>query len=330
VRPAKLQTFLEGSIRAKRRVLVKGKPGIGKSDIVGGAAKAVGAELVLMHPSISDPTDYKGMPALTASGSEAHFLPFGDLARLCKTRKPTVAFLDDIGQAAPAVQAALMQLILARSVNGTGISPEVVFIGATNDTSHMAGVAGMIEPLKSRWDTIVELEVSVDDWSNWALDAGLPAELVAFIRFRPALLSDFKPTKEIRNSPCPRTWASVGGWLKDGVKDLEVFTGAVGEGAATEFYSFLDLYASLPSLDQIILDPVNAPVPAKPAALFAVSTGLARKATPANLERVTRYLGRIPKEFEVLSMRDALRLDKKITCCPAFVAWAAKNAEVLS
>jgi len=144
------------------------------------------------------------------------------------------------------------------------------------------------------------------------------------------LLSDFKPTKEIRNSPCPRTWASVGGWLLSGVKDLEVFTGAVGEGAATEFYSFLDLYASLPNLDQILIDPANAIVPEKPAALFAVATGLAGKATPQNLERVTRYYSRLPKEFEVLGMRDALRLDKKITMCPAFVAWATKNSEVLS
>src|SRR6266404_5112144 len=131
MRPEKLQQFLVKSINSRRRVLVKGKPGIGKSDFVSHAAQSVGAELVLMHPSISDPTDYKGMPALTANGTEAHFLPFGDLSRLCKTRKLTVAFLDDIGQAAPAVQAALMQLILARSVNGTTISPEVVFVGAT-------------------------------------------------------------------------------------------------------------------------------------------------------------------------------------------------------
>ncbi len=117
-----------------------------------------------------------------------------------------------------------------------------------------------------------------------------------------------------------------------GVKDLEVFTGAVGEGAAVEFYSFLDMYASLPSLDAILLDPSNAPVPEKPAALFAVSTGLARKATPQNLERITRYYARLPKEFDVLGMRDALRLDKSkaLTQCPAFVAWVTKNAGVLS
>src|SRR2546430_1482013 len=236
MRPEQLRGFLGTSMRAGRRVLVKGAPGIGKSDIVAQACADVGAECVLMHPAISDPTDYKGMPAITNGGAGGHFLPFGDLSRLCKAGVPTVAFLDDIGQAAPAVQAALMQLILARSVNGTRLSPYVVFVGATNDTSHCAGVAGMIEPLKSRWGTIVSLDVSVDDWSSWALAASMPVELVAFIRFRPSLLSDFKPTREIRNSPCPRTWESVGNWLLAGVKNLEVFTGAVGEGAGKEVY----------------------------------------------------------------------------------------------
>lgn len=327
--PEKLSKLLVTSIKSNRRLLIKGKPGIGKSDIVSQATAECSADLVLMHPAISDPTDYKGMPALCNGGTEAHFLPFGDLSRLCRATKTTVAFLDDIGQAAPAVQAALMQLVLARSVNGTKLSDKVVFVGATNDTTHSAGVSGMIEPLKSRWDAIVELEVSIDDWSNWALDNNVPAELIAFLRFRPALLSDFKPTKELRNSPSPRGWASVGRWLDCGIKDLEVFTGSVGEGAAVEFISFLDMYTSLPSLDAILLDPANAEVPSKPAALFAVVSGLARKATTSNLERVTTYLSRLPKEFDVMCIRDAVRTIKGLTSCPAFVTWATRNSSVL-
>jgi MoxR-like ATPase len=327
--PAKLHGLLITAIRSNRRVLIKGKPGIGKSDIVAQATAECGADIVLEHPSISDPTDYKGMPALTAGGAEAHFLPFGNLSRLCRATKPTVCFLDDIGQAAPAVQAALMQLVLARAVNGTRISDSVVFLGATNDTAHLAGVSGMIEPLKSRWDSIVELEVSIDDWSNWALDNAVPAELLAFLRFRPALLSDFKPTKELRNSPSPRGWASVGRWMDSGVRDLEVFAGAVGEGAAVEFISFLDMYASLPSLDAILLDPANAEVPTKPGALFAVASGLARKATSSTLERVTTYTARLPKEFDVMCIRDAVRMTKGIAQCPAFVTWATRNSSVL-
>jgi hypothetical protein len=168
------------AFKHRRQVLVKGPPGGGKSDIVSQAVQEVQADFLIEHPAVADPTDYKGMPAVLANGT-AEFLPFGDLNRLIQAQRPLVCFLDDIGQAAPAVQAALMQLLLARRVNGHKISDHIVFCGATNDTKHTAGVAGMLEPVKSRWHSIVELEVSVDDWCAWALANNMPPELIAFI-----------------------------------------------------------------------------------------------------------------------------------------------------
>ncbi len=328
MRPKTLALLLNKSFQNGRRVLIKGKPGIGKSDIVAQAAAEIGADLLISHPAISDPTDYKGMPAMLANG-RAEFVPFGDLTRLIEASKLTIAFLDDIGQAAPAVQAALMQLVLARRVNGHKISDHVVFCGATNDTSHMASVSGMIEPLKSRWDTIVELEVSLDDFSTWWLSKLYPVEPLAYLRFRPAHLSDFKPTRELRNSPSPRGWASIAHWMMIGVKDIEVYSGAIGEGVATEFFGFLDMFQKLPNLDQIILDPDSVEVPDSPSALFAIAGGLARKATAANFDRVTRYTARMPVEFDIVCTRDAVRLDKTITNSAAFTQWAVKHSEVL-
>src|SRR5207247_1935000 len=95
----------------------------------------------------------------------------------------------------------------------------------------------------------------------WALKAGMPSWLVAFRRFRPALLSKFEPTKQISNSPSPRGWARVGRWSNAGIHDLEVWSGAVGEGAATEAFAFYGLQSKLPSLDAILLNPDTAEVP---------------------------------------------------------------------
>jgi hypothetical protein len=117
--------------------------------------------------------------------------------------------------------------------------------------------------------------------------------------------------------------------MADGVNDIEVFTGAVGEGAAIELFGFLDMYKNLPSLDAIILDPESTIVPENPGALFAVSGGLARKATVNNLSQITKYTHRMPKEFDVVCLRDAVRLNKGITSCAAFSAWSVKNSEVL-
>ncbi len=332
MRAKKLTELLALAFKANHKVLIKGKPGSGKSDLVEQAC-ADAFDLVISHPAVSDPTDYKGMPAVLQRPGEmavAEFLPFGDLNRLIRAERPTVCFIDDIGQAPPAVQAALMQLLLARRVNGHKLSPHVVFCGATNDASHMAGVSGLLEPVNSRWDTIVELEVHLDDWCDWALTHDMPPELLAFIRFRPALLSDFKPTRELKNSPSPRSVAAVGRWLNSGIRDYEIIAGAAGEGFATELVGFLKMYADLPSLDEILLNPDTSPVPENPGALYAVSSGLARKATVANVERVLRYSQRLPKEYEVCTVRDMVKTTKELARTPTFVTWATRNAVVLS
>jgi adenylate kinase family enzyme len=332
-----LQRLLATSLPHGQKVLIKGPPGVGKSDIVHNACEIAEFDLVLFHPAISDPTDYSGLPAKVTDKGEhyADFLPFGSLRKLIKAERPTAAFLDDIGQAPHAVQAALMQLILARRVNGHKISDQVVFVGATNDTTHRAGVHGLLEPVKSRWDTIVELEPDLNDWCTWAFLHDMPAELVAFLRFRPEMLCKFEPTKELTNSPSPRTAAAVGHWVNDGVTAdpelaYEVIAGAAGEPFAAEFLGFLKVWQAMPSIDGILLDPQSAPLPTEPAAKYAVSVALAHRAAPDNFDRIISYLYRMEGEFRMLSVRDATRKTPDLTRTRAYTEWAVKDAKFLS
>jgi hypothetical protein len=204
--------FLSRYIEARIPVMLTGAPGVGKSSIVEAAAQAAGYDLILSHPVVSDPTDAKGLPWPAKDGESASFLPFGELAQAIKATKPTVWFLDDLGQASPAVQASFMQLLLARQVNGHKLPDCVTFIAATNRRTDRAGVSGILTPVLSRFGAIIGIEANVDDWTRWALQAGMPAELVSFIRFRPNLLHVFDPQKanDMENFPCPRTWEYAG------------------------------------------------------------------------------------------------------------------------
>jgi MoxR-like ATPase len=171
MRASELNKFLLFSIANKFPVLITGKPAIGKSDIIEQSCAEAKAELIISHPVVSDPTDFKGLPF--ASNGEAHFLPFGDLKKLIDAKKSTVFFLDDLGQAPAAVQASVMQLLLSRRINGFQVSEHVTFIAATNRREDKAGVTGMLEPVKSRFASIVELEVDTNDWCKWALGKGI-------------------------------------------------------------------------------------------------------------------------------------------------------------
>ncbi|MDA8165458.1 MAG: ATP-binding protein, partial [Desulfobacteraceae bacterium] len=274
LKPSELKGLLLKTIPARLPVLIKGAPGLGKTDIVGQAAAALSARLQLKHPVVDDPIDYKGLGFKVEGRDEARFLPFGDLKALIDADTPTVCFLDDLGQAPPAVQAAAMQLLLSRSINGHRVSERVCFVAATNRRTDRAGVSGILEPVKSRFATIVELQPDLEDWVAWALSHDMPTELIAFVRYRPNLLWDFAPTAEMTNSPCPRTVANAGRLLNIGLPpevEYQAVSGAAGEGFAAELLGFLRIYRKLPHPDRVLQDPDRAPVPADdPATLYAL------------------------------------------------------------
>jgi hypothetical protein len=322
--PKELLDFLPKAFKVKKQVLLVGAPGVGKTDMVRESVTRAGAECLTMHPAIGEPTDFKGLPAKAQDADHATFLPYGELWELVNVRKLTVCFIDDLGQATEAVQKALMHLLRGRHVNGHHISEQVVFCGATNNVGQRAGVTGIIEPVKSRWDSIINVENDIDGWTNWAIAHDMPAMLIAFLRTRPELLHQFEPTRELVNGPCPRTWEAFGRWINDDLRAFDVLAGAVGKGPATEYLAFEKL-ASTVSLDAILLDPDNEAVPEDPSLRYAVVTGLARKASRANMERIMRYLTRLPQAFRVLGIKDARRWNQQITQTTAFTTWAASD-----
>lgn len=330
MKPSELFKLLSIAFKDGLKVLIKGEPGIGKTEIVCAAAEAAGCDIVLMHPAVSDPIDFKGLPAVVDGAAE--FLPYGNLRKLVEATKPTVCFIDDIGQAPHAVQAALMQLIQQREIDGHKISDFVTFCGATNDSKHMAGVTSILEPVKSRWHTIVELHADQVEWVRWAKKAGIREEILAFVLFRGMeVLSNFKPTRELSNSPSPRTVAAAAKLFASGLYSLPVLAGACGEGWAAEFLGFLKVYRNLPNPDDCIANPDKAPVPSSedPATLFAIAVALSLRATKANLGNVTKYLKRLPKEHEVFAIRDAIARESDLASSQAFTAWAVANTAAL-
>jgi len=334
MKPSEIAPLLDVAIREKLNVLIKGKPGIGKTDLVNQATNKANADLIVSHPVVSDPVDYKGMPCITEVNGEkrAVFLPFGDLEALVKAEKPTVFFMDDLGQAPPAVQAAAMQLLLARRINEHKVSDHVCFLAATNNKEDKAGVAGILEPVKSRFAAIIKLEVDLEDWVGWALVNKLPTELIAFIRFRPGLLDDFKPTHDLTNSSCPRTVENISKWMHAKIpkhQEFEVFSGAAGEGFAAELISFLDIFRSLPNPDTVLMSPDTAEVPTDPAPLYAICGAISARASEQNMERVVRYANRMPDEFSVLMIRDSVKNDAKVADTRHFIEWASAHKDVL-
>lgn len=300
--PTQVARSLSRRIAARQPVLLIGAPGVGKTDLVSQAAAAANADIIVSHPVVADPTDAKGLPFPSADGKSATFLPYGELAQALAATKPTVWFIDDIGQAAPAVQAAFMQLLLTRRINGHKLPDFITFVAASNRKQDRAGVVGLLEPVKSRFTTIIEVTPDVDSWINWALTAGLPAPLIAFIQlFGDKLLHAPAPTYELINSPSPRTWHNVARLLMSGLDEdpvvaKEELSGAVGLSAATEFINFVTNSTDLPSIEDLLLYPDTVAIPKTLSARWLVVTAVATRATSSNFSALCLLASRLFNE----------------------------------
>lgn len=337
MQPAMFKDYLKVMIKAGLPVLVKGKPGIGKTDTVKQACAEIDVPCVVSHPAVSDPTDVKGMPWVfqpKGGDLEAKWLPFGDIKQLVQHKGGMIVnFLDDFGQAPPLVQASYMQYILAGHLGEIDLGGNVVFIAATNRKEDKAAVTGILEPVKSRFAAIVELEVSADDWCDWAIHNDMPPELIAFIRYRPALLEDFKATADIVNSPCPRTVANVGKLIQTDIPqelEYEVIAGAAGEALAGEFTHFLRTYRTLPDPNLALQSPDAVEIPKDPGTLYAFSGALSHKVTKQTMGNLIKICSRLPAEFSVLTVRTATMRDEKLKTTRAFIEWIAEHNEVLT
>jgi len=336
--PKVLQQRLTRHIKAFRNVMIFGMPGVGKSEIVEAAAKAAGFDLMLIHAVTSDPVDAKGMPMtytdeLTGE-PVADFVPFGDLRRMIDADKPLVVFLDDFGQAPMAVQAAWMQILLARRLNGYKISDHVTFVAATNRREDKAGVAGIIEPVKSRFPVKVLLEPDVGEWCEWAIhQPDVHPVTVAFARFTHSKgdpLFVFKPTRDMEDSCLPRTLTFAGRMLnEDQDIPFEELTGCVGSAQGAKLAAFVKTWKELPDPDSVFLRPDSIEIPEKPDILYALIGAVAHRTRPDNVEAALKFVKRVPREFGVVLLKDCTSRDPAITKTGAFVKWAVENQDLL-
>jgi hypothetical protein len=322
VKASDVMLALQSLLPTRRPVYLWGPPGVGKSSIVRQAAEKNGLDVLDVRAVLLDPVDLRGLPRIdndSALWCPPAFLPKGGEG---------VLFLDELAQAPPLVQAACLQLTLDRRV-GEYLLPEGwSVIAASNRQEDRAGAHRLISPLLNRF-LHIDLEVSHDDWQDWSVQAGVAPEVRSFLRYRPALLFQFDPTSNQRSFPTPRSWEFVSQVLSHTPAELlhAVISGCVGEGPAAEFVGFARLCKELPDLDQVLSQPTTTPVPREPAVLYALVGALTercRKGDQATLSSFVQYATRLPDEFGVLAMRDALAINAKLIGLPHAQSWLTR------
>ena len=309
----------------KQAVFIWGSPGSGKSAVVNQLAAELRIALRDIRALLLDPVDLRGLPFVGKDGrsqwATPDFLP---------QNGEGILFLDELNAAPAMVQASCYQLVLDRKLGEYTLPEGWAILAAGNRDSDRAATTRMPTPLRNRF-VHLDFEVDVQEWSEWAIKTNVRPEVIAFIRFRPELLSAFD--RDSNAFPSPRSWEFVSRILNskpDLSAEHELIAGAVGTGAATEFSAFLRMFRELPNIDAILLNPGQEPVPENAAAQYAVASALARCASDANFDRICVYLNRLPPEFRVLCVRDATLRQPAIRSTAGFVRFAVENHHVVA
>ena len=326
MKSAQITKALESLLPIGQPVFLWGPPGVGKSQVVRQTAEILGLDLIDIRALLLDPVDLRGLPRISPDGLSQWCAP----AFLPKEGRG-VLFLDELNAAPPLVQAACYQLILDRRLGEYELPDGWSVVAAGNREQDRAVAHRMPSALANRF-VHIDFTVDTDQWLKWAVDNRLSPEVTAFIRFRPGLLHRFDPERDTRAFPSPRSWEFVSRLMASApepslLKDL--VAGAVGAGAGAEFCGFMAVWRDLPAVEDILENPMGMAIPENPAVLFALCELMGAAMDNDNADTILAWASRLPAEFSVLVMREAVRQNAKVVNTPAFAEWATAHSDVL-
>ena len=235
-------------------------------------------------------------------------------------------FLDEFNSASTAVQAAVYKLILDRMVGQKHLHKHVAVVCAGNLETDGAIVNPMSTAMQSRLAHL-ELVTNVNEWLDWAYENGIHRFITSYIKFKPGNLYAFSPDHTDKTYACSRTWEFANRVLEVAGTDdkdlLPMLAGVLSEGVAREFIGFTKIDNDLPKISQIVQSPNSVRVPDEPSVLFALTGSISHHADKTNLEPLITYVKRLPKEFQVVALRETVRRRKELVGHPAMQEWAS-------
>ena len=281
-----VRSALALALGARVPVLLWGGAGLGKSSAVREMAAAAGLPCETVIASIREPSDFAGLPVVAEDGASVRFAPPRWAERLQQAGHG-ILFLDEISTAPPAVQAALLRVVLERTVGDLELPGDVTVVAAANPPEQAADGWDISPPLANRFCHL-DWELSAGEWAEGTM-AGfsqppvptLPEDLLrreltvagasvaAFVSARPHLLHAHPGNESAagRAWPSPRSWgmatrlmaASQVTGAGDTVQAVLV-AGAVGNGAAAEFLAWRE-DLGLPDPEEVLSDPTSFRLP---------------------------------------------------------------------
>ncbi|WP_338702974.1 AAA family ATPase [Streptomyces sp. Q6] len=287
-RPDEQLEALTLAVAADLPVLLWGEPGIGKTAALTQLADSLDLPLTTVIASVHEPSDFSGLP-IVGDDPAVRGVPMAPpqwAVELVRAGRGLL-FLDELSTATPAVQAALLRVVLERRVGALQLPPGVRIVAAANPRASAADGWELSPPLANRFvhlywvhDRDVVVRGLGGVWPRAELPRLEPERLpeavalarravCGFLAARPTLIHRLPNTETRRGGawPSPRSWEAALTLLAFGTaasvsRDVIALLvrGAVGDGPGLELLAHIDRM-DLPDPETFLADPATADLP---------------------------------------------------------------------
>lgn len=276
------------AVAADLPVLLWGEPGVGKTAALTQLAASLNLPLTTVIASVHEPSDFSGLPVIgdDPATQGVPMAPPDWAVRLVHAGRGLL-FLDELSTAPPAVQAALLRLVLERRIGSLRLPAGVRIVAAANPRSSATDGWKLSPPLANRFvhlqwthDHEVVVRGLGGTWPRGKLPRLDPERLPEAVTFarravcgllsaRPGLVHRL-PTSEAGRGgpwPSPRSWemtlrliafAAAADTSREVLSML--VRGVVGDGPGLELLAGLDRM-DLPDPEVLLADPATAVLP---------------------------------------------------------------------
>ena len=241
----------------RKPVLIRGRHGVGKSEVVYQIAGGLEMPVVERRASQMTEGDLVGLPS--TDGNTTSFNPPDWFKTACDN--PVVLFLDEVDRATIEVRQGIFELTDSRKLNGHVLHKDTLIFAAVNGGEHGDQYqVGEMDPAElDRW-TVFDVEPSAEDWLTWAKDKvdGILWDFINQNRNHLEHTGDFEPNKVY---PSRRSWVRLNdcfaqaNLLAEDADTSVMFplaTGFVGFEAAVSFKDFVDNYERQVTIENIL------------------------------------------------------------------------------
>ena len=179
---------------AKRPLLLVGRHGVGKSELLEQAAAELGIGYICRDLSLMEPPDLTGLPKM--DGEVTRYLP---PAFLPTGGKGLLAF-EELNRCPAFMRAPCLQLLTSRSLNDYTLPPGWLPVAAINPSDAGYEVEELDAALLSRF-VRVAVESDREEWLAWAREKGVHPGVIAYVASDATIFD--------RPESSPRSWVYV-------------------------------------------------------------------------------------------------------------------------